>query len=86
MQKVKQQLLAAVKKNKAKDGQNMIYMEMLTESLINKNDAGATMKNVDHMDNILDIRCTFYCNLKLCLASVSWVVSAVFDFASILSC
>ncbi|KAL1460884.1 hypothetical protein WDU94_012822 [Cyamophila willieti] len=56
MQKVKQQLMAAVRKNKAKDGQNQIYMEMLTESLINKHDAGATVKNVDHMDNILDIR------------------------------
>uniref|UniRef100_A0A8D8VQ89 DNA polymerase epsilon catalytic subunit n=3 Tax=Cacopsylla melanoneura TaxID=428564 RepID=A0A8D8VQ89_9HEMI len=56
MQKVKQQLMAAVRKNKAKDGQNQIYMEMLTESLMNKHDVGSTVKNVDHMDSILDIR------------------------------
>lgn len=54
--KVKQTILASVRKNRKRDKNNTFYTEMLTSALMNKGDAGATRKVSDHMDNILDIR------------------------------
>ncbi|XP_033227375.1 DNA polymerase epsilon catalytic subunit A isoform X2 [Belonocnema kinseyi] len=55
MTKVKRDIMAAVKVNREREKSNTYYEQLLTKTL-NSNRVHETKKQVDHMDNILDIR------------------------------
>lgn len=56
MNKVRQAIMPAVRKNRLALKNNSHYTEMLTESLANLSEVASTKKQVDHMENIIDIR------------------------------
>lgn len=56
MNKVKQAIMPAVRKNRLASKNNSYYTEMLTESLANLSEVVTSKKQVDHMENIIDIR------------------------------
>lgn len=56
MTKVRQAIMPAVRKNRLAMKNNSYYTEMLTESLANLSEVVSTKKQVDHMENIIDIR------------------------------
>jgi len=53
---LRQAIMPAVRKNRLALKNNSYYTEMLTESLANLSEVGSTKKQVDHMENIIDIR------------------------------
>lgn len=56
MNKVRQAIMPAVRKNRLTLKNNSYYTEMLTESLANLSEVASTKKQIDHMENIIDIR------------------------------
>lgn len=56
MNKVRQSIMPAVRKNRLASKNNSYYTEMLTESLANLSEVVSSKKQVDHMENIIDIR------------------------------
>lgn len=57
MQKVRRELLAAVRRNREREKANTAYIKMLSTSLVqasNQTDGG--QKNADYMDSIVDVR------------------------------
>lgn len=56
LNKVKQAIMPAVRKNRLASKNNSYYTEMLTESLANLSEVASSKKQVDHMENIIDIR------------------------------
>lgn len=56
MNKVRQAIMPAIRKNRLALKNNSYYTEMLTESLANLSEVASTKKQVDHMQNIIDIR------------------------------
>lgn len=56
MNKVRQAIMPAVRKNRLALKNNSYYTEMLTESLTNLSEVASSKKQVDHMENIIDIR------------------------------
>lgn len=56
MNKLRQAIMPAVRKNRLTLKNNSYYTEMLTESLANLSEVGSSKKQVDHMENIIDIR------------------------------
>lgn len=56
MTKVRQVIMPAVRKNRLALKNNSYYTEMLTESLANLSEVVLSKKQVDHMENIIDIR------------------------------
>ena len=55
MTKVKRDIMSVVKVNREREKNNTYYDQLLTKTL-NPNSVHETKKQVDHMDNILDIR------------------------------
>jgi len=60
MNKVRQAIMPAIRKNRLALKNNSYYTELLTESLANLSEVGSTKKKVDHMENIIDIRLSLY--------------------------
>uniref|UniRef100_A0A6P7GFS4 DNA polymerase epsilon catalytic subunit n=1 Tax=Diabrotica virgifera virgifera TaxID=50390 RepID=A0A6P7GFS4_DIAVI len=58
LMKVRKEILKNVRKNRQKDHSNTFYTEMLTSTLANSNAQSSfhSNKNIDQMENILDIR------------------------------
>jgi len=56
MNKMRQAIMPAVRKNRLALKNNSYYTEMLTESLANLSEVVSSKKQVDHMENIIDIR------------------------------
>jgi len=56
MNKVRQAIMPAIRKNRLALKNNSYYTELLTESLANLSEVGSKKKKVDHMENIIDIR------------------------------
>lgn len=56
MNKMRQAIMPAVRKNRMALKNNSYYTEMLTESLANLSEVASSKKQVDHMENIIDIR------------------------------
>lgn len=56
MNKVRQAIMPSVRKNRLALKNNSYYTEMLTESLANLSEVASSKKQVDHMENIIDIR------------------------------
>jgi len=56
MNKMRQAIMPAVRKNRMALKNNSYYTEMLTESLANLSEVATSKKQVDHMENIIDIR------------------------------
>lgn len=56
MNKVRQSIMPAVRKNRIARKNNSYYTEMLTESLANLTEVASIKKQVDHLENIIDIR------------------------------
>lgn len=54
--KVRKDILAVVRQNKKRENANTYYTEMLTNALSSRDDNVHAKINVDHMENILDIR------------------------------
>lgn len=54
--KVRKDILAVVRKNKRNEDPHAVYTEMLTNAYINKEGIDHGNLNVDHLENILDIR------------------------------
>jgi len=53
---MRQAIMPAVRKNRLALKNNSYYTEMLTESLANLSEVVSSKKQVDHMENIIDIR------------------------------
>lgn len=66
--------MPAVRKNRLAMKNNSYYTEMLTESLANLTEVVSTKKQIDHMENIIDIRLLkLFMFLNLLLLKISYL-------------